>query len=166
MRLNTGQPVGWFCVCVRDQTCFCTSGPYTARVFSAASLVGRRRVDAMRKKEANRMRERGGGERIGGNVFRIVGALYLPINSELPSLCLVGVEKLAETLIVLRNLVSDVCTWQSQEDSLLLLYLPPPPPPPLPLSFSGYLSLGETITPGCTFCVLARGSLTERASSS
>lgn len=111
----------------------------------------------MRKKEANRARERerdregekktkkmkrdeGGQGRIGGNVFRIVGALYLPINSELPSLCLVGAEKLAEALIVLRNLVSDVCTWQF-EGKILSPFLSPS----LPL-LSGYPSpLGETI---------------------
>lgn len=55
--------------------------------------------------EAERRRE-------GVQPSQIVDALYLPINSELPSWlgCLVGAEKLAEALIVLRNLVSDVCT--------------------------------------------------------
>lgn len=64
-------------------------------------------------------------EAVGGNAFWIVGALYLPINSELPSLArarLVGAEKLAEALIVLRNLVSDVCTWQFEAK------IPPPRP--------------------------------------
>lgn len=81
----------------------------------------------MIEKEASRMKERETeGGRIGGNVFRIVGALYLPINSELPSLCLVGAEKLAEALIVLRNLVSDVCTWQFEAKILSHTYPPPP----------------------------------------
>lgn len=96
----------------------------------------------MIEKEANRMKERETEEgRIGGNVFRIVGALYLPINSELPSLCLVGAEKLAEALIVLRNLVSDVCTWQFEAKILFHTY---------PRSTPWIPSLGETITPGCT----------------
>jgi len=57
------------------------------RVLLAASLVGKRRGSTMmRKRERERERERDGeGERVDGNAFRIVGALYLPINSELPS---------------------------------------------------------------------------------
>lgn len=74
-------------VCERDQTCFCSSGPYTVRVLQTAPLAGRRRGNTMVRKREDGKRKGGrkGEDEDDGNAFRIVGALYLPINSVLPS---------------------------------------------------------------------------------